>query len=560
MTLSLHGNSLEFINKVSISVLVGMIGVTLLGALVDYILLRRKNAHRESGKEEAEEEVNLKPRVWSLALLIASYVVLIPGLTTLLFSFQIGALDTLDLKHSTDTTLSFALLMAKTGSWIGCVLLIFFATVIPVLKLLMLIVGFILHAKGTKQSLIWSRRSILFVQTISKWACPDMFAYILMQYLTRSLNHPPTLQGLMQLDVGFTCFSCFCVASTISSIGARVPDVDDKGYENCVKKIKDCERAALKPFVQASGIVTVPLFIAFAVLMIVGITMPAMKMRIDVDTLFENGTIPEAARGFVESLHLQELANADVSIWRCSLALVDWMHDGEATSIFAFVMLSIGCIVVPILDMIVLLAAGLTAQFAKDSLRILKCCQELTSVLRKLAMLDVFLAGVVLVVISGKIYSEQGLVLAMAEGMKVLLGAEICHFLTQLFVSHVIKMRLQEARSQTVTDKKMEVEDDEEMQHPKKSHSQLPALLNQMQKGVPCEDKADKEFCEPSITAADGPPTYSEVTCMPSTTVDEPHAHSDDSNDLVLDALHDLDDDNDLAARRLSSPVFHMEI
>jgi len=62
-----------------------------------------------------------------------------------------------------------------------------------------------------------------FVQQISKWACPDMFAYILLTYLVRSLNHPPTLQGLMQLDLGFTCFSIFCVGSTVSSLGIRRP-------------------------------------------------------------------------------------------------------------------------------------------------------------------------------------------------------------------------------------------------------------------------------------------------------------------------------------------------
>merc|ERR1740139_861340 len=57
------------------------------------------------------------------------------------------------------------------------------------------------------------------VQAISKWACPDMFAYILLLYLIRGMNHPRMLRSEMQLDLGFTCFSLFCVGSTIASLG-----------------------------------------------------------------------------------------------------------------------------------------------------------------------------------------------------------------------------------------------------------------------------------------------------------------------------------------------------
>ena len=51
---------------------------------------------------------------------------------------------------------------------------------------------------------------------ISKWACPDMIAYIFLLYLVRHLNRPP-INGLFTLDIGFACYTLFCWGSTISS-------------------------------------------------------------------------------------------------------------------------------------------------------------------------------------------------------------------------------------------------------------------------------------------------------------------------------------------------------
>lgn len=43
-----------------------------------------------------------------------------------------------------------------------------------------------------------------------------MFAYILLVHLVRLLHHDPIILTAAQLDVGFSCFSVFCVCSTVS--------------------------------------------------------------------------------------------------------------------------------------------------------------------------------------------------------------------------------------------------------------------------------------------------------------------------------------------------------
>merc|ERR1719401_883743 len=103
----------------------------------------------------------------------------------------------------------------------GLVLVTSYAVVIPMLKVALLCVGHCLQ-HGRRPNIPMARRCIMLVQVVSKWASPDMFAYILVMTLYRELNRPPGLLSGMSLGVGFTCF---CVGSTVSSLGIRVPDL-----------------------------------------------------------------------------------------------------------------------------------------------------------------------------------------------------------------------------------------------------------------------------------------------------------------------------------------------
>merc|ERR1719203_2223602 len=69
-----------------------------------------------------------------------------------------------------------------------------------------------------------ARACVKAVQLVSKWACPDLFAYVLLLHLVRALpRHCPLIETAGHLDVGFSCFSIFCVCSTLASLWIPLP-------------------------------------------------------------------------------------------------------------------------------------------------------------------------------------------------------------------------------------------------------------------------------------------------------------------------------------------------
>ncbi|CAE8589486.1 unnamed protein product [Polarella glacialis] len=337
-------------------------------------------------------------------------------------------MDAITLKEATDNMLSFAKLLWDTGSWSGCILILTFSTIIPVMKIVLLVLGGIWRHSKDERKVTWARRMISCVQVISKWACPDMFAYILMLYLIRSLNHPPTLNGLMILDVGFTCFSVFCLGSTISSLGVRRPPPTADSYDHEAKI----------PYV---GFITSGLFVAFAVLMGIGCSMACMTLRLDIDTLYANGTIDATMKPFVDQLNLPALAHSNVSIWACCIDLLKMMKSAEANSFFAFVMLAIFVLFATVAHMVVLLILAFKVQLRRDEVSSLRRWEEVSAALRKVSMLDVFLVGVLIVVTSGSIYAKQGVVLGFGPGIWILFGAEACHYATYYLVALAVANR-----------------------------------------------------------------------------------------------------------------------
>jgi len=173
-----------------------------------------------------------RPKLWLVSLLCASYLLLVPGVSSTLFSFEmaLGGIG-MDCKLTkdpetktpgpvTESMLSAMVVLLRTGHFSGGVLIALYAFAIPFVKLLSLLL-----AERTRfSSPGLSKKCIVTVQFVSKWACPDMFAYILFQYLVRVLTKGrPYVQAVSHLDVGFGCFSVFCVASTISSLWIPLP-------------------------------------------------------------------------------------------------------------------------------------------------------------------------------------------------------------------------------------------------------------------------------------------------------------------------------------------------
>ena len=137
-----------------------------------------------------------RPRFWSILLLLASYLLLIPGLINPVFSFSIviniiGHRKVVEPEAGhpvcTETTNGLAHLLWKTGSKIGAFLVILFSMVIPAIELVMLILGEVFRFGSAKcAEFFWW--VIIWVQHRSKWASPDMFAYILLVDLVRTLE------------------------------------------------------------------------------------------------------------------------------------------------------------------------------------------------------------------------------------------------------------------------------------------------------------------------------------------------------------------------------------
>merc|ERR1719188_2972291 len=120
--------------------------------------------------------------------------------------------------------LGMAKLLWNDGGRLGAFSVVLFAVVVPAMKLVALIAADILRrGSPTVRRLTWARWCLQTVQIVSKWASPDMFAYIFLLYLMRMLNKPPFLGGEAVLDKGSTCFVLFCVFSTVATLGIELP-------------------------------------------------------------------------------------------------------------------------------------------------------------------------------------------------------------------------------------------------------------------------------------------------------------------------------------------------
>merc|ERR1719346_831247 len=113
-----------------------------------------------------------------------------------------------------------------------------------------------------------------------------MVAYIFLLVLVRGLDKPPTMNGLFQLDVGFTCFCLFCLGSTFASLGIRLPELPNQEEAD--------ERPSLPKLLAARlgtrGVLTLAacLTAASAVLLVVGVVVPCMALRLDLTILYDN--------------------------------------------------------------------------------------------------------------------------------------------------------------------------------------------------------------------------------------------------------------------------------
>jgi len=278
------------------------------------------------------------------------------------------------------------------------------------------------------------------VQAVSKWASPDMFAYILLMYLIRGLNKPPVVNSHMDLGRGFTCFCVFCVGSTVSSLGIRVPALPvsaDGGAPPQPRQIPGAVAAALQ----------VVLTLAFAVFLVLGLTCPSMDLHLDMDLLYKVKPELLPLKDIIDAMDLPALLHLDVGVWECIVQLCRWAGEGELNSFIALVLYSVFAVCLPVVDVALLFVAtvlnGLGGPLSARSRQMLAASR----VVRKMAMLDVSVMGCFVVTMSLASLRAKGVIVKMCVGVLYLLCAEICHYSAVFVASRAHQREVDVARA-----------------------------------------------------------------------------------------------------------------
>lgn len=452
----LGGNDQDTINSFACLCMLALLFAVALGFLLDAFLQRRADleptadisatatadAITNSGEKLAEVPFARRlPSASTVLLTLVSYGLLVPGLSDVLFSFNImldfgfikfgigphaGLGKTVDV---TESMFGLVRLLRLTHCDLGAHAVILYAMVIPSVKMCLFLLSLVPCCPPTA-----ARWCTKIVQSISKWACPDMFAYILLMYLIRGLNHPRMLLSKMQLDLGFTYFSLFCIGSTAASLGMRQ---DDEG-----KKSSWLGRL-VHTWIGGGGLAmcVAALMIAFCVFLHVGMTTPVMALRIHMEALYKpRGPIPTSFLGIdttqiVDRLHLPEKANSDVSLMQALMSLYTWMrNDGEVNSGIGFVMIAVFVIFCTIADMVVLLLLAVAVWRNAPTERL----QKFNRVIGKFAMLDVMVMGILVVTLCAMMYRKDGIYVTTQSGLVALGVAEALHYVVSFLVTSAV--------------------------------------------------------------------------------------------------------------------------
>eukprot|EP00747_Dinoflagellata_sp_TGD_P115819 gnl/TRDRNA2_/TRDRNA2_172243_c1_seq3.p1 gnl/TRDRNA2_/TRDRNA2_172243_c1~~gnl/TRDRNA2_/TRDRNA2_172243_c1_seq3.p1 ORF type:complete len:452 (+),score=31.31 gnl/TRDRNA2_/TRDRNA2_172243_c1_seq3:75-1358(+) len=354
----------------------------------------------------------------------------------------------------TVSTFSFAHTMATHGSMQGACLLTFYAVVIPVIKIALLILGEIGRLSIFPLRVSWARMSIFVVQAISKWASPDMFAYIIMCVLFRAVDSgpqpgfQPRIISDAVLDVGFTCYCTFCVFSTIASLAIKLPGVDS-GTEAVSGELSGLPRNFLASMSIFAGFC----FAGAIFFLSRGLFLPVMIVNTDLHHISSWPKSTDVPIATVESMLEKKLTIAD-----CVCFLFSWTFErGELNSALALGMLAIFVVLFTVLDLFVLIVLLISCQFqmpryklvtpqteskGKDAAASLGTL-EVAHILKHLSMLDVAIMGIWLFTWCAAPYKDYGLSFSCGIGLLWLFFAEALHYITFYVVTSICQQSTQ---------------------------------------------------------------------------------------------------------------------
>lgn len=436
----LNGHSLLFNNVAVVVILACVCIMPFIGHLLD-------------GRTNSDEE---KPRRFSYRigfLLLASYLIWIPAIFSADFSFNIGFVVpvtgqrvgiTQDEHHGWvpgpihESTRTLVHLLWTTRAHVGAILIAIYAFIVPTVKLILLGTGELFRFSEKTWLRKLARGCICLMQFISKWAAPDMFAYVLLYYLIRRLQNLP-VSTLCMFDIGFTCYSVFSMTCAISSLGVPLPKIESSEVEEVkpplVKRMiagsfenPGAEKRRL--LVLAGVLATV-----WACFFFYGLCVPCFALRLDADLLKDH--VPDGMKQVLKMIKLSKIIfPQDVSLVQAMGSLMYWFAtDHDLNILLGFVMLAVFAVTFTALNMANLLRTAW--QLSKETQMGHHPCPAMarSEVLKHLSMLDVLLMGVIVGTFAGGIYRDEGIVIYIRSGIWVLVGAEVMHYLTHYCVS-----------------------------------------------------------------------------------------------------------------------------
>jgi uncharacterized paraquat-inducible protein A len=407
-------------NKYIVWVTLGVVLVTLVAGALDGTMFRKR--HRSS------------MHAWTMTLLVTSYALLVPGLCYKLYSYKVSMTImgiSLPIRGGSETMLQQIHDMYDSGLVLAPILVVFYAMFIPALKVLMLIVGMAMQHSDIPPRVSWARRLLLTVRQVSKWASPDMFAYILMMNLFRDVNSPPKISSDMSMGIGFTCFCVFCVGSTVSSLGIKVPAklVEDGDGRAAVDGRRSRKLRARRTGAMVAT-VFVPLFVVF---FCIGFFNPCMSLRMDMDLLYKQQPALLGFKKYIDDAHLERLLRADVSMLHCIFNLATWFAEGDGNSGIALAMYGIFVSFFTLADMFALFVMALKLR-GDSGIATARKSKWVSRIAGKLCMLDVSVVGVLIIVLALQDFREKGITVGLRWGIWSLFAAEFVHYLTSFLI------------------------------------------------------------------------------------------------------------------------------
>jgi hypothetical protein len=439
----LNGHSLIYNNVAVVVILACVCTMPFIG----YQLDRRS----KSGEEQTPKRFSYRVGL----LLLASYLIWVPAIFSSDFSFNIGFIVpvsnqrvgiTQDERHGhvagpiNESTRTLVHLLWSTRAHLGAILVAIYAFIVPAAKLILLGIGEKYRFSEKIHLRRLSRNCILLMQFISKWAAPDMFAYVLLYYLIRKLQHLP-VSTLGMFDIGFTCYSVFTLTCAISSLGITLPQVPGSELEDVkpplVKRVFGLSPRGV--FVLASCLAT-----AWMCFFAIGIVTPCFALHLDGELLQHH--VPDNMKQVLKMIKLNQIiGRQDVSVLRSMWSMLYWfVTDRDLNLLLAFVMLAGFAVSLTALNMATLLKAAWQLSRGKPP-----CLAIANShVFKHLCMLDVLVMGVFVGTLAAGIYSEVGVVISVRYGCLVLVMAELMHYLTHFVVHSAAEYEIKAAAVQ----------------------------------------------------------------------------------------------------------------